>query len=62
MKFKNNNKITKEDLIKINDCLVKFDSYLRDVARQPTDKNVAMYEHWVDCMGDIRDTIAIEME
>lgn len=59
-RFKNNSQITTEDLMKINDCLVKFDKYLRDVARKPTDENIGLYEHWVDCMYDIENLIVTE--
>lgn len=56
-KIRNVNEITEDDLIKINNCLVRFESYLQDVTRQPTDKNIALYEHWVDCRVDIEDII-----
>lgn len=54
-KVRNVKEITESDLIKINNCLVKFDSYLQNVAKQPTNENIALYEHWIDCMGDIED-------
>ena len=59
-RFKNNSQITTEDLMKINDYLVKFDKYLRDVTRKPTDGNIALYENWIDCMYDIENLIVTE--
>ena len=44
----------------IKNSLIKFDEYLRDFAIKSTDKNVALYEHWIDCMGDIEDIIITE--
>lgn len=47
------------DEIKI--ALNLFDKYLRDELREPTDKNIAMYEHWCDTSGAIEQAIdAIE--
>ena len=46
--------IDANDLLKINECLVQFDNYLQDVTRKATDENVALYEHWIDCMADIQ--------
>lgn len=43
--------------VKINNCLIKFDGYLQRVLKKPTDENVALYENWVECMGDIQDII-----
>lgn len=42
---------------KIINCIRKFDSYVRDVTRNSTDENVALFEHWIDCMGEIQDII-----
>lgn len=56
-KMKSVNSIIEEDCKKINDCLLKFDGYIRNVTRQPSDENVALYEHWVECMGDIEGLI-----
>lgn len=61
-RFKNVNEITEENLQTINNCLVKFDKYLRDVTKMPIDENVALYEHWVDCSGDIEDMILVELD
>ena len=43
---------------KIIDCIRKFDSYVRDITRIPTDENVALFEKWIDCMGEIQDIIS----
>lgn len=43
---------------RIIDCIRKFDNYVRAVTRVSTDKNIALYEHWIDCMGDIQNIIA----
>lgn len=43
---------------KIIDCIRKFDNYVRDLTRIPTDENVALFEHWIDCMGEIQDIIS----
>lgn len=43
---------------KIINCIRKFDSYVRDVTRNSTDENVALFEHWIDCMGEIQDIIS----
>lgn len=37
--------------------LRKFDGYLMSELREPTDKNVAIYEHWIDCKYDIEQEI-----
>lgn len=59
-KIRNINEITETELMNIENSLIKFDEYLRDFAIKPTDKNVALYEHWIDCMGDIEDIIITE--
>ena len=59
-KIRNINEITETDLMNIKNSLIKFDEYLRDFAIKSTDKNVALYEHWIDCMGDIEDIIITE--
>lgn len=43
---------------KIINCIREFDSYVRDVTRNSTDENVALFEHWIDCMGEIQDIIS----
>lgn len=52
--------ISKSDLEIINDCLVKFDYFLQQVTKNPTDENVLIYEHWIDCMYDIQKIIIKE--
>lgn len=59
-KIKNVNEIAKDDLKTIHKCLVKFDKYISSVTRQPTDRNIGLYEHWIDCMGDIERIILTE--
>ena len=54
--------IGKEDLAKINESLVKFDYFLQRELRPATDKNVGIYEHWVDCMYDIQKIIVEEKD
>ena len=63
MKFiKDVSSISKEDLENINDCLVKFDYFLQQATRPATDENIAIYEHWIDCMYDIQKVIVEEEE
>ena len=38
--------------------LVRFDRYISNVVKTPTDEHIAIYEHWIDCMGDIQDIIS----
>ena len=52
--------ISKSDLEIINDCLVKFDHFLQQATKNPTDENVLIYEHWIDCMYDIQKIIIKE--
>lgn len=58
--IKDISEISKADLEKINENLVKFDYFLQRELRQATDKNVRIYEHWVDCMYDIQKIIVEE--
>lgn len=58
--IKDISKISKADLEKINESLVKLDYFLQSELRQATDKNVRIYEHWVDCMYDIQKIIVEE--
>lgn len=55
--FRNTDKITKEDLEKMYNALVKFDNYISSATRMPTDENIGLYEHWIDCIGEIQDII-----
>ena len=43
---------------RIIDCIRKFDSYVRNMTKISTDENVALFEHWIDCMGEIQDIIS----
>lgn len=52
--------MSEDDLQKIRNALVKFDNYIASATRQPTDKNIGLYEHWIDCMGDIEEIIITE--
>ena len=58
--FRNTDKITKEDLEKMYNALVKFDNYISSATRMPTDENIGLYEHWIDCRYDIEDLIVTE--
>lgn len=58
--FKKINKITKEDLEKMYNALVEFDNHISSATRQPTDENVRLYEHWIDCRYDIENIIITE--
>ena len=59
-KFRNADELTNEDLEKMYNALVKFDNYISSATRKPTDENVGLYEHWIDCMYDIEKVIVIE--
>lgn len=58
--FRNTNEITKEDLEKMYNAIVKFDNYISSATRKPTDKNIGLYEHWIDCRYDIENLIVFE--
>ena len=58
--IKDISEISKADLEKINENLVKFDYFLQSELRQATDKNVRIYENWIDCMYDIQKIIVEE--
>lgn len=45
------------EILEIQSALNTFDKYLREQLREATDKNVAIYEHWCDCSGDIEKVI-----
>ena len=47
--FRNTDEITKEDLEKMYNAIVKFDNYISSATRKPTDENIGLYEHWIDC-------------
>lgn len=58
--FRNTDEITKEDLEKMYNTIVKFDNYISSATRKPTDENIGLYEHWIDCMYDIQKVIIKE--
>lgn len=59
-KFRSTDEITKEDLEKMYNAIVKFDNYISSATRKPTDKNIGLYEHWIDCRYDIENLIVTE--
>lgn len=58
--FRNTDEITKEDFEKIYNAIVKFDNYISSATRKPTDENIGLYEHWIDCKYDIENLIVTE--
>ena len=50
--------VTLVDRLSSNTCIRKFDHYIKDFTRKPTDENVALYEQWVECMGEIQDILS----
>ena len=58
--FRNTDEITKEDLEKMYNAIVKFDNYISSATRKPTDENIGLYEHWIDCRYDIENLIVTE--
>lgn len=60
IRMKATNEITKEDLEKMHNAIVKFDNYISSATRKPTDENIGLYEHWIDCMSDIEKIITTE--
>ncbi len=44
-------------LNEICEILNKYDRYLQNELREPTDKNVALYEHWIDCAYDVEEKL-----
>lgn len=60
--FRNTNEITKEDLEKMYNAIVKFDNYISSTTRKPTDENIELYEHWIDCRYDIENLIIGKFE
>ena len=58
--FRNTDEITKEDLEKMYNAIVKFDNYISLVTRKPTDENIELYENWIDCRYDIEKLIVTE--
>lgn len=58
--FRSTDEITKEDLEKMYNAIVKFDNYISSATRKPTAKNIGLYEHWIDCRYDIENLIVTE--
>lgn len=52
-----NEEITKKDIEEIYKALTKFESYISYITRKPTDENIGLYEHWIDCRYDIEKLI-----
>lgn len=50
--------VTVFDRLSSNTCIRKFDHYIKDFTRKPTDENIALYEQWVECMGEIQDILS----
>lgn len=59
-KFKDIKELKQEDLEKINDSLLKFENFIRNTTKTPTDEHIGIYEHWIDCMYDIQKLIINE--
>ena len=55
--FRHTEEITKEDLEKMYNAIVKFDNYISSVTRNPTDENIGLYEYWIDCRYDIENLV-----
>ena len=36
------------------------DDYISSATRKPTDENIGLYEHWIDCRYDIENLIVSE--
>ena len=58
--FRSTDEITKEDLEKMYNAIAKFDNYISSATRKPTDENIGLYEHWIDCRYDIENLIVTE--
>lgn len=59
-KFRSTDEITKEDLEKMYNAIAKFDNYISSATRKPTDENIGLYEHWIDCRYDIENLIVTD--
>ena len=42
--FRNTDEITKEDLEKMYNAIVKFDNHISSATRKPTDENIELYD------------------
>lgn len=58
--IKNVKDVKQEDLEKINNSLVQFDRFIQRITRIATDEHISIYEHWIDCMDDIKKLIVEE--
>ena len=58
--FRSTDEITKENLEKMYNAIAKFDNYISSATRKPTDENIGLYEHWIDCRYDIENLIVTE--
>lgn len=58
--FRSTDEITKEDLEKMYNAIIKFDNYISSATRNSTDENIELYEHWIDCRYDIEKLIVTE--
>lgn len=58
--FRSTDEITKEDLEKMYNAIAKFDNYISSATRKPTDENIGLYEHWIDCRYDIENLIVTD--
>lgn len=56
------NSLSKLDLSKINESLVKFDYFISSKTKEPTDENIGIYENWIDTMYDIQKFIIEEQK
>lgn len=56
------NSLSKLDLLKINESLVKFDYFISSKTKEPTDENIGIYENWIDTMYDIQKLIIEEQK
>lgn len=43
---------------KIVDYIQEFDNYVRNTMKISSDENIALFEHWIDCMGEIQKIIS----
>ena len=41
----------------IESAINKFNNYITNNTKQATDENVALYEHWLDCLYSVKDAL-----
>lgn len=46
-----------DGLKEICEILNKYDRYLMSELKEPTDKNVSLYENWIECKSNIEEKI-----